>query len=344
MSTIWIDIANTAEIPFFIPIIQDLKDREYKINLTCWNRGEVPRLLHSLGLEAKVILSDYSNPFKKALSVGIRSILLSCTPFDFDVVVTMENVMPLLGAHLRKKVSVIILDNDVKLNAPQSIFQKLENKVKKLARYVLVPEVAFDEFSKFFGRDMLTYNGYKEHVSISNYTPDPDFVNNLPFDEYIVIRPESLASHYVMEKRSIIPELLKLFVKEGINIVYLPRNALEMQLVTNYIDDNVYIPHNPLNGLDLSYYSKAVLTGSGTMAREATLLGVPAVSFFPGKQLLAIDKNLINKRKLFHSRDPQKIFEYVMQNWDNKRRPEFKKAKQVKREILEYITSISSGG
>lgn len=333
---IWIDIANTAEIPFFKPIISELK-QEYQIHLTCWKRGEVPELLRSLGFQVKPILSDSSNPFKKALSVGLRTSLLITTAPKFDVVVTMENVMPIPSAYLRRRSSIIILDNDVKLNFPRSTFQRLENRVKKLAKYVLVPEVAYDEFSKFFGGDIITYPGYKEHVSISEYIPDPDFLRKIPFEEYIVLRPESLASHYVLEKRSLVPELLRMFRKEGINVVYLPRNSAERQLARGY---NVYIPPKPLNGLDLSYYSGAVLTGSGTMAREAILLGVPAVSFFPGKQLLAIDKYLIGEGKLFHSRDPQGIFEYVMSNLGQKRKPEFETAKKVKGTLVSMLENL----
>ncbi|MFA4669676.1 DUF354 domain-containing protein [Pyrococcus kukulkanii] len=336
---IWIDIANTAEIPFFKPIISELRDN-YQIHLTCWGRGEVPELLKSLGFQVKPILSDSSNPIKKALSVGARTSLLALSAPKFDSVVTMENVMPIPSAYLRRKISIIILDNDVKLNAPKSIFQRLENRIKRLATYVFVPEVAYEEFSRFFGKDILTYPGYKEHVSISDYTPDPDFLSKIPFNEYIVLRPESLASHYVLEKKSIVPELLRLFNKEGINVIYLPRNNAERQLANGY---DVYIPSKPLNGLDLSYYSKAVLTGSGTMAREATLLGVPAISFFPGKQLLAIDKHLIEEGKLFRSRDPQEIFEYVMQNWKRRKKPEIKKAKKVKNQLVKYVISLVGG-
>ncbi|CAB50101.1 DUF354 domain-containing protein [Pyrococcus abyssi] len=336
---VWIDIANTAEIPFFKPIISELKHK-YQIYLTCWKRGEVPELLRSLGFQVKPILSDFADPIKKALSVGLRTSLLTATAPKFDAVVTMENVMPLPSAYLRRKTSIIILDNDVKLNAPQSIFQRLENRVKKLAKYVLVPEIAYDEFSRFFGKDILTYPGIKEHVSISDYVPDPEFLSKVPFEEYIVLRPESLASHYVLEKESIVPELLDMFTKEGVNIIYLPRNKAERALSRGF---EVYIPPKPLNGLDLSYYSNAVLTGSGTMAREAALLGVLAVSFFPGKQLLAIDKYLIEKGEIFHSRDPRAIVEYVISNLKVRKKPKVKEGKKIKAYIISLINDLIDG-
>jgi len=335
---VWIDIANTAEIPFFKPIISELSSEGYHINLTCWKRGEVPELLNEMGFQARAILSDSSNPLKKALSVGARTVLLNGLASKFDAVITMENVMPLPTAYLRGKPSIIILDNDVKLNSTQSIFQKMENKVKKFAKYVIVPEVAYDEFAKFFGKDILTFPGIKEHISISGYEPDPNFLDKIPFNEYVVVRPESLSSHYVLEKRSIVPELLKLFNKEGINVIYLPRNKLERELARGY---DVYIPPKPLNGLDLAYYSKAVLTGSGTMAREAAVMGIPAVSFFPGKQLLAIDKYLVESDELLHSRDPEQIFEYVLSSWYKRKHTHtHTKIKKIFESFLKTIKSL----
>ena len=41
----------------------------------------------------------------------------------------------------------------------------------------------------------------------------------------------------------------------------------------------IFVPEGPLNGLDVCY-SDAVLTGAGTFAREAAILGTPAISFF----------------------------------------------------------------
>ena len=74
-----------------------------------------------------------------------------------------------------------------------------------------------------------------------------------------------------------------------------------------------------MNGLDLCYHAEAVLTGSGTLAREAACLGVPAVSFYPSS-LLAVDKSLIDKGWVFHSRQIFKIYDYVRNSQKTKNR------------------------
>ena len=98
------------------------------------------------------------------------------------------------------------------------------------------------------------------------------------------------------------------------------------------------MPSEPLNGLDVCYYSKAMLTGSGTFAREAALIGKPAVSFYPGDELLAVDRELIRRGWIMHSRDPQEIVEYII-NAKN-RKNDFKRSKKVKNEVINIIEEI----
>ena len=74
---------------------------------------------------------------------------------------------------------------------------------------------------------------------------------------------------------------------------------------------DVFMPESPLNGLDLAYHSFAVLTGSGTMSREAAVMGRPAVSFFPGDALLSVDESMIGKGWVLHSREPEEIVGYL---------------------------------
>ena len=47
-------------------------------------------------------------------------------------------------------------------------------------------------------------------------------------------------------------------------------------------------------------------------AREAAIVGTPAVSFFPREDLLSVDRKMVNDGWMLHSRDPDAIVEYVM--------------------------------
>ena len=105
---------------------------------------------------------------------------------------------------------------------------------------------------------------------------------------------------------------------------------------------NVWYPAGPLNGLDVCYYTKAMLTGAGTFAREAALLGVPAVSFFPRNEFLTVDVVLQEQGKEFKSRDAQAIREYVMSHalGDKRTLGDTSRSKKVLKEVLGIFDGI----
>ena len=146
---------------------------------------------------------------------------------------------------------------------------------------------------------------------MSDYSPDEYFLDKLPFRKFITLRGENFNAAYVRsQKNSLVPNLLRYFKSLGWNVLYLPRNKTERLLSKGF--SNVFIPPEPLNGLDVCYYSDVVFTGAGTLAREASFLGTPAVSFYAGEKLLTVDQELIQNGKMFHSRNIRKIISYAL--------------------------------
>jgi len=336
MYDIWIDISNTPQVHVMKSLINALSN--YSIYITGFRRGEVAHLLKIYGMKGVVFGSDENNSLLRSITFAWRSTQLALYKAPrAGVLLSCENAMPIVAAKIRGTRVVLLLDNDLKFQVSKLIFQKIENQIKKMADYVLVPRVAAPIYRRFL-KNFYTYPGYKEHIYIADYRPDSSFLNKIPFREYVVVRPESLTSLYVQHGKSIVPDLLGLLEKMGINVVYLPRNNAERILASNL--RNVFIPSSPLNGLDLIYYSKATLTGSGTMAREAALLGVPAISFFPGKTLLAVDRELVRQGRIYHSRNPRDIAEYIVDNWNKRREPYFGEATNVKTFVVKLIKDV----
>jgi predicted glycosyltransferase len=179
------------------------------------------------------------------------------------------------------------------------------------------------------------YEGFKEDIYMAKYVPDPSFLNQLPFTDFITIRPENLKANYVpQDAKTIVPGLFKVFSDE--NILFLPRYKEERAYAKGFA--NVFIPNGILPGKDVCYYTKAMLTGAGTFAREAALLGTPAVSFFPGKEFLTVDKIMQEKGWEFKSRNPQEIYDYV--KTAKKRSSQLDRSKDVLSELLNIIDSI----
>lgn len=327
---IWIDIVNVPHISLFRPILNRLKEFEYIITIREFSG--IGKLLSQYGIQHLSIGSHYGgNNIAKFAGTCYRTLLLLKKLPKFDVSMASLNFFALLVGKFRSKRSVAFTDND---------FDSLNLKVSvPFVDHLFVPSV-FDNgiLEKYhLCEKVCMYSGFKEDISIADYEIDPRFSSQIPFEDFIVIRPEALQAEYVFEgAKTIVPELLARFEREGCNVLYLPRYSEDK----SYADGrkNVFIPPNPVNGLDACYHSNAVLTGSGTFAREAGIMGVPAVSFFPEKTLLSVDREMITRKWMIHSRDIDEIVDYVL---TTKRRDfDRDRCKSVQTEVITQLRKI----
>lgn len=333
---IWIDIINPSHPLFFQPLIYELK-KNNNITVTLRNRGETVKLAKLFGLDGRIYGRDFEDPVKKMLSMINRTFMMSYSVKRFDYSISFENPMSVSISKLRNKKSILLLDNDLKYKEDNIFFQSLESKIKLLANTIIIPHACEQTLKTYrLKNELKIYNGYKEDFYIADYQPDETVLKKLPFKDYIIIRGEAPNSFYVNKMPSILPQLFDLFVKENINILFLPRDKSDYSYPET---EKISILKEPINGLDLIYYSNAVLTGSGTMAREAACMGKTALSFYPSNELLSVDTQLINEGKIFHSRDPKEIVEYVISNFSKKRTLKLERSKKVKKEILKIINT-----
>lgn len=330
---IWVDIINPSHALFFNVVLKDLRDERFQVTIR--ERAETVELTKMLGIEGRVIGSDHRNGVKKTLGMVGRTLALWTSVSDFDCALSFENGMSVWVSKMKGGRSVLLCDNDLKFFQKKSVLQYMETGIKDLADKVIVPQACYDAFaSHMAGNGLYTYNGYKEDVYIADHVPDPLFREKLPFDNYVVIRPEALASFYVLENRTLVPDLVRLFREAGVNVVYLPRDKGDAEYAAGM---DAYIPKQALNGLDLCYHADAVLTGSGTMAREAACMGKTSVSFFPGDNLLSVDRELIEDGRMFHSRDPKAIFDHVMSSLNGTSGADLNRCRKVKADVIRLI-------
>ena len=74
--------------------------------------------------------------------------------------------------------------------------------------------------------------------------------------------------------------------------MFLPRLAYQGDVIRAQGFSNVYVPQKALNGPDLLHVADLVISGGGTMNREAAVLGTPAYTLFKG-EMGAVDKYLM---------------------------------------------------
>jgi len=85
-------------------------------------------------------------------------------------------------------------------------------------------------------------------------------------------------------------------------VILLPRNEKQAQTLRNrwgkwIANRKIVIPEHVVDGLNLIWFSDLVVSGGGTMNREAAALGVPVYSIFRGR-IGAVDKYLAEKGRL----------------------------------------------
>ena len=155
---------------------------------------------------------------------------------------------------------------------------------------------------------MRPYEGLKEDVYAAGFRPDPSILAELgvgPDELLVTIRPPATEAHYHNpEAEALYVEVVELLgAADGVRMVILPRTAgaqREFVLRTwpRWCEERrIILPEAALDGLNLVWHSDLVVSGGGTMNREAAALGVPVYSIFRGR-LGAVDRYLADQGRL----------------------------------------------
>ena len=302
---IWIDVTNTPHVNVLMPIYRHLVSKGHELIITARDFSETIPLLRRNGIEPIIIGTHKGKSrLKKSLGLLVRYWQLLTRVPHFDLAFSLGGSYTSPIAWLRGKKSITFSDNDFTTHKFVSYL---------FSSYFIFPSyLKYQEAKKKFhikDAQIKTFDGFKEDIYIADYKVDEHFLDQLPWKEFITIRPENLKAAYVPKDAvTIVPELFEVFKDQ--NILFLPRYEEEKKMAESY--PNVWYPPMPLVGLDVCYYTKAMLTGAGTFAREAALLGVPAVSFFPRNEFLTVDVVLQEQGKEFKSRSAQEIRDYVL--------------------------------
>jgi len=333
---IWFDITNTPQVHFLLGIKNGLNkiNNDFEFIYSCREFSETVKLLKQKIDKPYINIGGHygKSKFKKALGIVSRfNQLILQKEINFDVSISCGSEAAILISKLRNKKSIAFGDNDT---APQWTYSRFVD-------YAFFPNAIPKSILTKQGLNenkLYLYNGYKEDIYIADFNPDPEFLDKIPFKNYVLVRPENIMANYIRKNniKSIVPELLKKLVDKGINILYLPRYNIDFKYADNI--KNIFIPDKPLNGLDACYYADAVLTGAGTFAREASCLGVPSVSFYAGQKLLAVDQKLIKEKKMFFSREPKEIIDYIIKSDRNVF--DLNRSKEVKKEVISKLLEI----
>lgn len=296
---IWIDLENSPHVPFFAPIIEELKKRGYSVLVTGRDCFQVADLTKLLEIDCKLVgHHSGKNKIAKLLGLCQRSLQL-------DLAVLGEKPRLALSHGSRSHLLASTL-----LGIPHLMLFDYEHaKPMPFVRpdWVMIPEVISTSDIPFDEEHVLKYPGIKEDVYVPRFRPDSSLRSRLGIGEeelLITIRPPANEAHYHNPQSDVLFHAVIDFLgaRSNIKVVLLPRNeqqaAFARQMWPNlFASGTMQIPKEILDGLNLIWHSDFVISGGGTMNREAAALGVPVYSIFRGKSG-AVDRYLATKGRM----------------------------------------------
>lgn len=325
--TIWFDFTNVPHVSFLLPIIKHFNEFNHIYSIRDF--AETKSLFDKYIGKENYLVGTHKGKNKILKVIGslsrIPSLFIKIP--HFDVKISVGGDASSIVAKLKGKYSITFDDNEKAPNWRYSKFSDLAFWPEAVSLQTLLNQ-------GFKKQKLIQYNGFKEDMYLADYQPDYDFLSQLPFKNYVVVRPENVEANYTSRNSiSIVPQLLKKFKSLNKNVLFLPRYRHDREYASKF--DNVFIPGSAVNGLDACFFSEAVFTGAGTMAREAACLGIPAFSFYSGKELLTVDQKMIEKDWLYFSRNPEELIEKFLNT--NKREPDLSRPNKVKNQILSSL-------
>lgn len=297
--TIWIDLENSPHVPFFAPIINELDARGYSSIVTARDCFQVRELADCFHLDYKLIGNHPGKGnLRKMAGLCVRGMKLIPLGLKEKPVLALSHGSrsQLLACTALRVPSVFI--RDYEFSTPLPLFRP---------SWLICPEVIPSEAVHCDIRRVLKYPGIKEDVYVPQFVPDPRIRAQLGLREQDVVatlRPPAIEAHYHNpQSEQLFNESIRFLAKsDAVKSVVLPRNdnqavELKSRWPVLFANGTLRIPARVVDGLNLIWYSDLVISGGGTMNREAAALGVPVYSVFRGK-IGAVDKYLAHQGRL----------------------------------------------
>jgi hypothetical protein len=296
---IWIDFDNSPHVPFFAPIIEELRKRGYSVALTARDAYQVYELADRMHFDYAKIGRHYGkHKILKVLGTFLRT--LELVPFALRhrpaLAVSHGSRGQAIVCGLLRIPTLVIIDYE---------FARSLGVVRP--GWVMAPEVIPDSTLSVGGSTILKYPGIKEDVYAPQFKPDDSIKTYLGLKEgnlVVTLRPPATEAHYHNpESEAIYDEAVKYLSEQtDTTTILLPRNSRQAATVRARWPEllaagKMIIPEHAVDGLNLIWHSDLVISGGGTMNREAAALGVPVYSIFRGPTG-AVDRYLSASNRL----------------------------------------------
>jgi predicted glycosyltransferase len=297
---IWIDLDNSPHIPFFAPIVPKLEALGCTVFLTGRDAYQVLQMIELFHLKCKIIGHHYGkNKILKVWGALIRALWL--------IPMIMREKPDLAVAHGSRTQILTSFLLGITVMQIGDYEHSSHGFLNLSPDWAVVPDVIPVEAVQMDPKRVLRYPGIKEDVYVPGFKPDPAIrvqLGLLQSDLVVTIRPPANEAHYHNPQsdelfHAVVEHLAK---QPDAKMIVLPRNARQAARVQELWPEliakgRILIPEHVVDGLNIIWYSDFVISGGGTMNREAAALGVPVYSIFRGKTG-AVDRYLADQGRM----------------------------------------------
>jgi len=342
---IWIDIDNSPHVPFFLPIIEELRKCGHEVILTARDAYQVRELLELDHLPCKVVGRHYGkNRGAKILGTCLRASQLITTIANkkIDLAVSHGSRAQLMCSFALGIPTLLILDYE---------YIAMMGFIRP--DWIMVPEMIPDSKELKPKRQVLRYPGLKEDVYVPRLRLDRSVRTRLGWDEddiVVTVRPPATEAHYHNPEAEVLLEAALSFLLEAANsrVILLPRNDAQNKNLRNawakwVANRRIIIPEHAVDGMNLIWFSDLVISGGGTMNREAAALGVPVYSIFRGK-IGAVDRELEMEGRLVLIGNAKEVREKLVLKRRKKKEFEIVDDRTTLQAIVDGIGEITDRG
>ncbi len=328
---LWIDLVNLPHIRLFLRLLRRHKSEIRDLLISCRRLDALPGLIN-------LFLREYSDKIRVVGSHGIslaekllkhleRVSLLANIVAEFSPDVASSKASPELarvsfGLGIP---SVNLNDNDLSFHVSKLIFP--------LSQTVVVPEVFPEEVLKSTGAldRIRRFKGVTEVAHILDFFERSQKTEIRNTEEpYIVARPAPVGASYLYNKTntySFEKALVTLSKRIQRLKIYLFPRGRDLPMLSEKLGEQLILIKDPMDSLPLMSRAIAFIGASGTMTREAALLGVPSVSMFPGNKEPCVTQLLIDEGLVVKLTDPEDVVALVLRYLEDENERDYLKKK-----------------
>lgn len=297
--SIWIDLDNSPHVPLFVPIISHYRNIGVDVIVTAREHSQTIEMLHLAGFDgAFTVIGRHYGKSKLAKALGLAKRARQLATFvrercrgPIALAVSHGSRSMVLAAWWMRIPVLTLYDYEF---TETRIFNTLSDRV---CVPEAIPDDVLDQISLSPDK-RAKYPGIKEELYVATFEPEGAFRQKL-LDQYdisqtsvlAVLRPPATTANYHARESDVLLDaiLLRLLGEPDVFTLIVPRTPHQADEIGDSIRQmpqsaKYAVLDHAVSGLDLLSVADLVISGGGTMNREAVLLGIPVYSIFAGRQ------------------------------------------------------------